>query len=123
MTSYLSSRPALETANVGEELVFWQGLLGWDVVTTMGEPVSFALLSSGGAQVTLSQPMASGAEPSISTLAAVYIEVDEVEPLHDRLVDAGVKLTMPLTTQPWGLRDFVASTPTGHLIAFGQRLA
>ena len=122
VTEYLSSVPALEADDVPVELRFWQGQLGWAVTAAMGEPVTFARLSGGGAQVTLSAPMVDGAKASVSTLAAVYVEVDDVDALHDRLQTAGVQITTPLTTRPWGLRDFVARTPTGHLVAFGQRV-
>lgn len=122
MTEYLSAVPALEAADVPKELGFWQGLLGWTITSSMGEPVAFARVTSGGAVVTLSVPMVEGAQPSVSTLAAVYLEVDAVEALHDQLVAADVEIAAPLTSRPWGLRDFVAKTPTGHLIAFGQRL-
>jgi len=120
VTEFLSSAPALEADDVPAELAFWQGLLGWTVTATMGDPPTFARLAAGGAQVTISVPMVEAATPSVSTLAAIYVTVDAVEPLHDRLHAAGVAIVTPLTTRPWGLRDFVARTPTGHLIAFGQ---
>jgi uncharacterized glyoxalase superfamily protein PhnB len=122
MTKYLSSDPALEAADVSLELGFWERLLGWTATATMGEPVTFARLESGGARVTISVPMVPGVKPSVSTLAAVYVEVDAVEDLHLRLQDAKVEIMSSLTTHPWGLRDFTVRTPTGHLIAFGQRV-
>jgi catechol 2,3-dioxygenase-like lactoylglutathione lyase family enzyme len=123
MTRFLSSVPALEAADVPAELTFWQGLLGWTVTTSMGEPPTFARLTGGDAHVTISVPMTEGAAPSVSTLAAVYVEVDDVDGLYERLAAARVDIGEEPTTRPWGLRDFVARTPTGHLIAFGQRLA
>jgi predicted enzyme related to lactoylglutathione lyase len=122
VTEFLGSRPALEVEDVAEELGFWRDRLGWEVYVTMGEPAVFAQLGAGAASVTLSRPMVAGASPSVSTLAAVYVEVDDVEGLHNRLGASGVKVTDP-DTHPWGLRDFVATTPTGHQIAFGERVS
>ena len=45
------------------------------------------------------------------------------EPLLARCKAAGFEITRPLTTQPWGLRDFVVRDPAGHLIGIGERVS
>ena len=47
----------------------------------------------------------------------------DVDELHARCRDRGVPVSMPLTDQPWGLRDFVIEIPGGHRLAFGQRMS
>ena len=46
-----------------------------------------------------------------------------VDELHDDLVSDGADITNPLTTQPWGNRDFVIADPNGHQIAIGERMS
>lgn len=45
-----------------------------------------------------------------------------VEALLGSCEVAGFEIARPLTTQPWGLRDFVVRDPDGHLIGVGERV-
>ena len=46
-----------------------------------------------------------------------------VDELHARCEAAGATFVSPLTTQPWGMRDFVVADPDGNRIAIGERVA
>ena len=37
--------------------------------------------------------------------------------------ERGGKITNPLTTWPWGMRDFVVTDPDGNWLAIGERVA
>ena len=37
-------------------------------------------------------------------------------------LDRAISITAELTDRPWGLRDFVVQLPSGHQIAFGERI-
>jgi len=41
------------------------------------------------------------------------IEVDDVETLHKNLKEKGVKIMVPLRTEPWGDRHFAIQDPNG----------
>jgi uncharacterized glyoxalase superfamily protein PhnB len=34
-----------------------------------------------------------------------YVEVDDVDALHDAVVAAGIEIVKPLTLEPWGMRE------------------
>jgi len=48
-----------------------------------------------------------------------YLSVDDVDGLHQELTARGGKATPPID-QPYGMREFVVTTPDGHRIVFGQ---
>ena len=48
-----------------------------------------------------------------------YLEVDDVEALHDQLKGRGAACTAP-ADRPYGMREIVVTTIDGHRIVFGQ---
>jgi len=45
----------------------------------------------------------------------IVLEVDDLEELHDRLMELGVDVS-PLKRQNWGLRDFRVLDPDGYYL-------
>jgi uncharacterized glyoxalase superfamily protein PhnB len=48
-----------------------------------------------------------------------YVDVDDVDLLHDAVVAAGVEIVKPLKLEPWGMREFGIRTIDGHRMMFG----
>ncbi|MCQ4210087.1 VOC family protein [Streptomyces longispororuber] len=48
-----------------------------------------------------------------------YVVTDRVDELYARLTDAGVKITQPITDQPYGSREFAITDPEGNKWSFG----
>jgi uncharacterized glyoxalase superfamily protein PhnB len=48
-----------------------------------------------------------------------YIAVDEVDALHDRARDAGAEISMELTDQDYGSREFAVRDPERNVWSFG----
>jgi catechol 2,3-dioxygenase-like lactoylglutathione lyase family enzyme len=46
----------------------------------------------------------------------VSIEVDDVDAVHERAIDAGAEIVYPLTDEDWGLRRFFVRDPNGAVI-------
>jgi catechol 2,3-dioxygenase-like lactoylglutathione lyase family enzyme len=44
------------------------------------------------------------------------IEVDNVDDVHRRLADAGVRMARDLRDEPWGQRHFIAIDPSGTMV-------
>ena len=112
------SRATLGVHDVAASIEFYKRALGFEVLVAMGEPPDFALIG---------EPAAAGVglglnrtdEPAVADFACCYFDVDGVEELSQRCVDAGATVTAPLTRQPWGNYDFVIADPDGHQLAFG----
>ena len=49
-----------------------------------------------------------------------YIEVEEVDALHDEVAAKGAEILKPLRDEPWGMREFALRTIDGHRITFGR---
>ena len=84
----------------------------------MGDPINFAIVGAGPASIGLTQ----STTPAIATdIASVYIDVMGTQGLYAHCTTKGLEIAQPLTTHPWGQRDFVVRLPSGHRIAFGER--
>ena len=63
-----------------------------------------------------------GREPFRSLPAGgrlVYIAIDEVDALYDRVREAGGDIALEITDTDYGSRDFAVRDPEGNLWAFG----
>ena len=110
------ARTTLGVRDVAASIDFYRRTIGFEVLVTMGEPPDFALLGADGAGLGL----VATAQPAVADFACCYVDVEGVEELHRRCVDAGATVTSPLTRQPWGNHDFVIADPDGHQLAFGE---
>ena len=59
-----------------------------------------------------------GGKP-IGATGTLYIEVEGVDALHDRLKST-VKIVMPIATQFYGMREFAIEDPDGYVLTFGS---
>lgn len=50
----------------------------------------------------------------------VSIEVDDVDEVYARAVEAGAEITYPVTDEEWGLRRFFVRDPNGAIINVTQ---
>ncbi|HMO54165.1 MAG TPA: VOC family protein [Tepidiformaceae bacterium] len=110
----LSMRPNLPVRDVSAAVAFYRDVLGFGVKAQFPDG-SFALLESGGAELALvrhESPQPQGA----------YLYVKGVEELLAPCTAAGHTISYPLTTEPWGIRNFVVLDPDGHAIAIGERV-
>jgi uncharacterized glyoxalase superfamily protein PhnB len=51
-----------------------------------------------------------------------YLVVDDVDEYHRRVLGSGAEIVRPLTTEPWGMREFGLRTVDGHRIMLGSRV-
>jgi uncharacterized glyoxalase superfamily protein PhnB len=117
-TRFLKSRTTLAVRDVNASIAFYQQAIGFEVVVTMGDPPDFALLADPTSGVGLG--LGASEDPTVVSFACCYFDVEGVEELHQRCVDAGATITAELTRQPWGNYDFVVADPDGHQLAFGE---
>lgn len=83
--------------------------------------VAHGELELGGSIIMLGTA-GTGREPFASIPAAkrlLYAAVDDPDALHDRAVEAGAEVVMPLTDTDYGSRDFTLRDPEGNLWSFG----
>ena len=90
-------------------------------------PISSSPTSSGAVEIffndaatAIKEYPAFGGKP-IGATGTMFIEVEGVDALHDRL-KASVKIVMPIVTQFYGLREFAIEDPDGYVITFAERV-
>ncbi len=111
----LSFRPNLFVRDVEKATAFYRDVIGMEVHVAFPDG-SFAMLGGhGDAEVAL-------VRHEDPPPGEAYLYVRGVEALLGKCELAGFEITRPLTTQPWGLRDFVVRDPDGHLIGVGERV-
>ena len=64
------------------------------------------------AMMDFSGPTAAPEDPVLS----VAVEPAEHEPIYRRMIDAGLEIVYPMTTEPWGVRRFFVRTPGGVVV-------
>ena len=121
--------PNLLVANVERSLAFYEGVLGFARGFTVPEQSPFVFASVTGGPVEIFFNDAAGAIKEypgfggkpIGATGTMYIEVEGVDALHDRLKPT-VPIVMPLLTQFYGMREFAIEDPDGYVITFAQRV-
>ncbi len=136
MPSFKKLTPNLVVASVERSLAFYVDVLGFERGMTVPEqsPFVFGSVTSGTVEIFFNDAAAAIKEyPSfagkpIGATGTLFVELDEspggpggVDALHERL-KARAKITMPLVTQFYGMREFALEDPDGYVITFAQRV-
>lgn len=90
---------------------FYSDILGMEVVMDHGWIATYASAGSAAPQVSFATEGGSGTPvPDLS------IEVDDVDEMHRRMVQAGIRIEYGPASEPWGVRRFYARDPFGRLV-------
>jgi catechol 2,3-dioxygenase-like lactoylglutathione lyase family enzyme len=100
--------PTIPVTDINRALRFYRDVLGFDVAFTNGDPISFAVIKQGDAQLHLS------VQPDKAGSTHTHLMVDDLDGIHDALRQAGIPIRQPPSVQPWGLRDLVVVDPDGN---------
>ncbi len=130
MPQFKKLTPNLLVATVERSLAFYEGILGFSRGMTVPDssPFAFASVTSGPVEIFFNQAASAVKEyPAfagrpIGATGTMFIEVEGVDALHDRL-ESGVKIVMPIVTQFYGMREFAIEDPDGYIITFAERVA
>ena len=103
-------------ANIAADAVpdvhkFYANLFGLDAVMDLGWIVTLASREGTVPQISILSEGGSGAPvPDIS------IEVNDVNDVYRRAREMGCEVVHELTDEPWGVRRFFITDPTGKLL-------
>ncbi len=97
--------------NTADAAMFYEDLLGLEVVMDHGWIVTY---SSGE---TMSTQLSVATEGGSGTLVPdISIEVDNVNEIHLRAKSAGLDIVYEITDEPWGVRRFYVRDPLGKVV-------
>jgi predicted enzyme related to lactoylglutathione lyase len=109
--------PDIKAKHLDASRQFYVEVLGLEVAMDMGFIVTLISPSNPTAQVSLMSADESSILPQIS------VEVTDVDVVHSRAVSRGFHVVYPLTNEPWGVRRFFVSDPSGTVINVMSHIA
>jgi lactoylglutathione lyase len=129
MPQFKKLTPNLLVANVERSLAFYVDTLGFARGMTVPDasPFVFAAVTSGDVEIFLNDAATAVKEypafagKPLGATGTLYIELEGVDALHER-IKSTVKVTMPLITQFYGMREFAVLDPDGYVITFAERM-
>ena len=103
--------PNIQTERSDESREFWSGLLGFRLGMDQGWIQTFVSPSNPTAQVSIIR-----ADQSAPVVAAISVEVGDVDRIHAEAERRGLEIVHPLTDEPWGVRRFFVRAPDGTVV-------
>ena len=103
--------PDIKSRNLVDSRAFYVDFLGMDLAMDMGFVMTFVSPSNPTAQISVVQD-----DGGSTLLPDVSVEVADVDQMHTRAVERGLKIVYPLTDEPWGVRRFFVVDPNGTIL-------
>src|SRR5580704_301057 len=122
--------PNLVVKDVAAAVEFYRSVLGFQTAFTVPDnaPYVFASVTNGVVEIFFNDQKAVredypslGTDPLGGTLT-LFIEVAGIEEVLAAVQKAGAKITMPLKTQFYGMREFAFEDPEGWVITIAERV-
>ncbi|KXV07969.1 hypothetical protein CR51_11000 [Caballeronia megalochromosomata] len=105
-------------------LAYYTGQLGFHPLFVYGEPSFYAHVARDEAILAIrhvTKPVIDHAAGE--ALLSAFVEVSDVNELHDSLKAAGAHIWQTPRDEPWAMRSLIVSDPDGNLICFASNLA
>ena len=121
--------PNLVVSNVEASLKFYREILGLEEAMAVPDesPYIFAAVSNGTVEIFFNDQKTVAAEyPTLAaTLGAsltLYMEVASLQDVLDRVQKAGARISMPVTDQFYGMKEFAFEDGDGYTVTIAQKL-
>jgi uncharacterized glyoxalase superfamily protein PhnB len=122
--------PNLVVKDVAAAIQFYRSVLGFQTAFTVPDnsPYVFASVTNGGVEIFFNDKKAVEedypalvARPIGGTLT-LFIEVDGIEEIMAAVQKADARITMPLKTQFYGMREFAFEDPDGWVLTIAEKV-
>lgn len=121
--------PNLVVRNVEASLKFYREVLGLEAAMTVPEqaPYVFAGVSNGAIEIFFNDQKTVGAEypklaEKIGGSLTLYMEVDSLQAPLERVKKAGAKISMQVTEQFYGMREFAFEDVDGYTVTIAEKM-
>jgi len=121
--------PNLVVRGVDASLKFYREVLGLETGITVPEqsPYVFGSVTNGRVEIFFNDQKAVAAEypklaATIGGSLTLYMEVDNLEAVKERVEKNGAKISMPVTEQFYGMREFAFEDADGYTITIAERM-
>ena len=133
MTQFNSLTPNLMVTDVVDSLRWYERVLDAAELGRMpadSDDPEWAQVGFGDVSVmfqgrdSLAADVPALAEVDIGGSLTLYVDVEDVEGLHERVVDReGASVAQALRETEYGRREFAVEDPDGYVLAFGEKLS
>ena len=113
MLPFTHAFPVVAVADLDAALDFYTKRLGFALDWRNGDHL--AVIGNGVVSLFLRPFSAGGLGP-----AAIILNVDNADAVHDAWSAADVLIVNPIGTRPWGMREFTARDPDGNELTVGH---
>jgi lactoylglutathione lyase len=121
--------PNLIVRNVEASLKFYREILGLETAMTVPDesPYVFAGVTNGTVEIFFNDQKVVAAEypklaATIGASLTLYLEVDNQQAVLERVTKATAKISMPVTDQFYGMREFAFEDPDGYTITIAEKI-
>ena len=115
--------PLLNVADVSRSILFYEGLIGFEIVTEFEADgvAEWALLRAGDVEIMLNEGDAGDSESRLRlppfSGQVLYFDVEDCQALHADLLSRGFRVEA-LEPQEYGVLEFRLRDPDGYELAF-----
>ena len=121
--------PNLVVRNVEASLKFYGEVLGLQTGFTVPDqvPYVFGSVTNGAVEIFFNDQKAVAAElprlaASIGGSLTLYMEVDALKPILERVQSMGANISLPVTEQFYGMREFAFEDVDGYTVTIAEKM-
>jgi lactoylglutathione lyase len=121
--------PNLIVRDVAASMKFYREVLGLETAMTVPEqaPFVFAGVTNGAVEIFFNDQKVVAAEypklaANIGASLTLYMEVDSLQDVLDRVKKAGANISMPVTEQFYGMKEFAFEDQDGYTITIAEKM-
>lgn len=121
--------PNLVVRSVEASLAFYRETLGLEKAMSVPEqsPYVFAAVSNGAVEIFFNDQKTVATEhpklaANIGGSLTLYMEVDNLQTVFDRVEQVQAKISMPVTDQFYGMKEFAFEDGDGYTITIAQKM-
>ena len=103
--------PDIRSSELDASRRFYEEVIGLHVAMDLGFVMTLISPSNPTAQLTLMR-----SDDQHTLLPDISVEVADVNDVHARAVSRGLPIVYPLTDEPWGVRRFFVTDPSGTIV-------
>ena len=117
--------PTLASRNMKETIEFYQNSLGFNVgmvFPDVNNPQYVDLSKDGMVLMFIpAENIGVGSQEKLGTGVNLYMQIDgDIDEYYEALKKKGVKITVDIKDEPFGIRDFTIEDVSGYQLTFNQ---
>ncbi len=110
----LKTIPALRADDIKILAEWYRDAMGFEILFLWGDPAEYAVIRRGPVEFGIAR------QDALFGPISTYTYVEGVDALHAELVGRGVSASRSPSVQPYGMKDFDVTDPSGNRICFGE---